>query len=803
MLAQAQLDKEQFLWTDGAVRIVFSVMILIGFLYLTCIHVSFCLAQVAPAITPTSGVGDLGTIVTSSGNVHTITGGTRPAGEGNLFHSFAEFGVLTNITANFLNETLTPTSNILVRVTGGNISNIFGTIQTTDFGTANLFLMNPAGFLFGPTAAVNVGGMVAFTSADYLRLTDNSRFNAIPSAAADALLSRTPVAAFGFLGSNPGAITVQGSQLAVDTGQTLSLIGGNITLKAAELLAPRGQINLASIPSSGEIPSQIANLSPITNGSGATGTIQVSDQSVLDVSDGGGGTVTIRGGRFVLSDSMIFANVLGPAEATPGKGIDIAVAQDAVIQNGSILDTSIFADATPGVKYGGVTIRADRIEILRAQGASETAIFSDVLGSAGGDSGDILLTAGSILMRGTETSRPRLSAGTEESAGNAGKITLDTIGNLEIDRGTIISNVFLSSGDAGNIALSSAYGDILMTRAIVTSQTDQGKGNTGNIKVSAPEGDILLGDTSQLFTATRGTGAGGQLDIIANNLEMTGGSSITDDNLGSIQPGSVNVTLSGKLTLRGGSRIEPVSRSFVGAPAADFNITAKDILITGAGSKLSSETFRAGQGGNLNILSETVQLTNGGQIRSGSTIQPVPPAPQREIPTGAGGTITIQGLSSPATSVLIDGAGSGIFTTAEGTGAGGTIHLSTQALTLQNGGAISAATSGSAPSATGGTIVISATDQVTITSGGSISASSTGPGNAGNIKINAGQQFEMRDSSITTQATRASGEISTFKQLISYAWSTARSARRSRVALQQPAAISQSIRMSWSYKTAR
>ena len=56
-------------------------------------------------------------------------------------------------------------------MTGGKLSNIFGTIQTTGFGNANLFLMNPAGFLFGPNATVNVGGMVSFTSADYLRLS--------------------------------------------------------------------------------------------------------------------------------------------------------------------------------------------------------------------------------------------------------------------------------------------------------------------------------------------------------------------------------------------------------------------------------------------------------------------------------------------------------------------------------------------------------------------------------------------------------------------------------------------------------
>src|SRR5262245_57331369 len=49
-----------------------------------------------------------------------ITGGTRPGGGLNLYHSFGNFNVPTNNIANFLNETALPTSNILGRVTGGN-----------------------------------------------------------------------------------------------------------------------------------------------------------------------------------------------------------------------------------------------------------------------------------------------------------------------------------------------------------------------------------------------------------------------------------------------------------------------------------------------------------------------------------------------------------------------------------------------------------------------------------------------------------------------------------------------------------
>ena len=53
-----------------------------------------------------------------------ITGGTRPGGGTNLFHSFGDFNVPNNNIANFLNETALPTSNILGRVTGGRRTSI-------------------------------------------------------------------------------------------------------------------------------------------------------------------------------------------------------------------------------------------------------------------------------------------------------------------------------------------------------------------------------------------------------------------------------------------------------------------------------------------------------------------------------------------------------------------------------------------------------------------------------------------------------------------------------------------------------
>ena len=125
--------------------------------------------------------------------------------------------------------------------------------------------------------------------------------------------------------------------------------------------------------------------------------------------------------------------------------------------------------------------------------------------------------------------------------------------------------------------------------------------------------------------------------------------------------------------------------------------------------------------------------------------------------SGAAGTVTIEGTASPAQAIVIDGPGSGIFTTTSGTGAGGDIFLHANSVTLQNGGALSASTSGTTTTATGGAIGITATDSVSLTGGAAITASSTGPADAGNIIIDAGNTFFMQDSSVTTSATQASG----------------------------------------------
>ncbi|NEO62851.1 MAG: filamentous hemagglutinin N-terminal domain-containing protein, partial [Moorea sp. SIO4G2] len=180
------------------------------------------------------------TQVTLDGNQFDIDGGIR-SGD-NLFHSFQEFGLDQDQIANFLSQP--GIQNILSRVTGRNASVINGLIKVTGEGSPNLFLMNPAGIIFGANAQLDVPASFTATTATRIGFGDDNWFNAF-SANDYSTLVGTP-SAFAFdTSETPGLIFNEGIEIL--EGNNLTLIGGTV-INTNQLELPEGTITIAAVP---------------------------------------------------------------------------------------------------------------------------------------------------------------------------------------------------------------------------------------------------------------------------------------------------------------------------------------------------------------------------------------------------------------------------------------------------------------------------------------------------------------------------------------------------------------------------
>ncbi|MBE9127782.1 MULTISPECIES: filamentous hemagglutinin N-terminal domain-containing protein [unclassified Coleofasciculus] len=186
-----------------------------------------------------------GTIVTQDGQEFIIDGGLLSGDGSNLFHSFEKFGLSQEETANFLSNP--QIRNILGRVVGGEASLINGLIQVTG-GNSNLFLMNPAGIVFGDNASLNVPAAFTATTASSIGF-EGGQFNAVGDNSYNTLMG-SPTN-FSFAMEQPGSI-VNAGDLAVGEGQSLTVAAGQV-INTGTFSAPGGNITVASVPGTSQV----------------------------------------------------------------------------------------------------------------------------------------------------------------------------------------------------------------------------------------------------------------------------------------------------------------------------------------------------------------------------------------------------------------------------------------------------------------------------------------------------------------------------------------------------------------------
>jgi len=742
----------------------------------------------APPITPSGLNTQISEPLTlPSGKIqYDITGGTRPGGGGNLFHSFGDFNVPINNVANFLNESALPTSNILGRITGGNISSIYDTIQTTGFEGANLFLMNPAGFLFGPNATFNVGGMIAFSSADYLRLSEVDGSNAgifRADPAATNILTSAPVAAYGFLGTNPGAITIQGSQLTVTQGSSFSLIGGNIviesgitdegTAQSAQLSASNGKIQLASAASPGEF--DITTFQSVSNIDATSftsfGTVSLESGSTINVS--GTNNVSIRGGQLVLSvnDAVLTtadtAGALETVSLSTGSSIRVTTAEAETGPNIHVASTHVSLDGASIVyrtvgegAAEGTTIAAETIELKN--GASIASTSEGV-----GTGSTIALTASeSITISGS--SPDGLSSRLISEAfgdGVGGSIALST-SSVTLDQGgagASVQTMSLGIGSAGDIHINA---DTVALRGTSGIQTfNFGPSPSGSIEITGRL--VTIADGSYIDNISSGEGGGGNITIRAtNSLSIVG----TDPLFGAPsrilaqtdfigKAGDITVDAGKNITVTDGGSIQSVG---LDGPSGAISLVAHDTISIagtfdpGTPSIVSNVSLGSGDNGGIRLQTNKFFLVDGAQLltetfdQGGGAIS-VTAAESASLSGEV--RITTQSTLADSGSVEITAAAIGleqdarINTRTVGPGSAGSITLNATAgdLTL-SGGSRARSSIDRGGSGQGGEITATATGSISLSDGSFFNSNTSGSGSAGPILLIAGERVSIAGS---------------------------------------------------------
>ena len=718
------------------------------------------------------GTLPVNSIVTPDGSTLTINGGT--AAGGNLFHSFQDFNVPSNDIAHF-NNALT-IDNIITRVTGGNISNIDGIIRAN--GTANLFLINPAGLMFGPNASLDIGGSFVGSTAEALQFEDGRVYSAVDVDAPPLLTINVPVGLQ--FGPQPGDIIVEGDRahnlqfedielllgqetkrlnrtdrplgLQVRPDRTLALVGGEINLSRGHLTAESGRLELGSIAGNTTV-----TLTPIPTGwqfgyEGVElfGNISLSGAASIDTSGPGAGAVQVRGRSLSLEDgSTIVAFTLGDEAGEP---VTIRTT-DSVEFVGKTpegkIRSSIMADVEWRARGNGSTVTIDTGRLQLIDGAR---ISVSTRGRGSGGNLNIAATESVELMSDlNETSRFLAEVG-PAATGDGSNITISSP-RVRVRDEARISTQTEGLGRGGTLRIDAAETVEVGNNGTIRTTTGgpESRGNAGNLIIET--GRLIVFEEGGIRAATEGQGDAGNLTIQATeSIELTDGAKIeaTTGGTSTGNGGTISVTTD-ILTLLDGGRI--ASTTIGGGDAGNLIVNAREIDIRGVvlnrrdrfvPSRLEAQVNprSTGSAGNLTIRADRLTLRDGGRISAAT------------FSSGNAGMLDII-----ATEIELSGgqdffdglpAGLVVGVTEDGTGDAGSLRIRADRLTVRDGMEVSVSSQGQGSA---GDLEINASEL--FIDGGILNAE-TARGNIGDITLNTSDLRLRNRSQVTTNAMGAS-----------------------------------------------
>lgn len=384
------------------------------------------------------------------------------------------------------------------------------------------------------------------------------------------------------------------------------------------------------------------------------------------------------------------------------------------------------------------------------------------------------------------TINPPVGFGFDAGFGDPAGITLQGGGHQLVSQ-SAIAPLYLGNPPAGSLAVAPGRSLVLLGGAVTLEGAgaiaSQGQMTVGSVAggtvglTSVPSAlglprltldyggatgfrDITLGNLSVMDVSAPPAGFGGvqpgAIQIQGRSLTVAGGSAVMSQNFAAGAAGSVAVTLSDRLTVTGtdprsgGILRSAILSNSVGGNGAPMTIQAGDITVEDGGA-IASINLGPGIGGDIQIQGQDLSL-NGVSRFTGETNSALA---AQTLGTGPSGNITVdvQNLS------LRDGGI--VVSNSFGLGHGGNITINAQESVTLSGydpqlrisSIISPATFSRGDA---GSVQLT-TDRLSLFNGGQISSATFAQGNAGNLRITARDiLLQGNDTGLENQTTIAS-----------------------------------------------
>jgi len=605
------------------------------------------------------------------------------------------------------------------------------------------------------------------------------------------------------------SLAVQGSagyagNVEVTAAGNLSIVnGGAIASDTFSLLGNAGsvKVNAGAITIDMHGGNTYAGISSTAHpGAGNAGSVEVTAAGSLSIINGGqinsdtyssgaAGSVKVNAGSIYIDNqgSHSYTGIYSDANADAGNAgsVDVTAAGSLSIVNGGVISSSTSTSGNAGaikVNAGSITIdrqgstftgiqdiaqpgstgHAGTIEVTAAGNLSIVnggVINSDTYSS--GSAGAVKVNADSISIDGWGIGYfTGITSSANQGTGNAGSVEVTAASNLSVVDGGGISSISATSGNAGSVKINAGsitidgQGSVNFTG--ITSAANPGStGNAGRVDVST-DGSISLTHGGAITSDTYSAGNAGSVWINAGSIAIDGQGRATgissDANIGSTgNAGSISVTTTGNLSIADFGGIS--SSTYALGKAGAVSVNAGSIAIDGKGNLghtgIASDA-REGSAGNAGTVDVTAQgalsITRAGAISSTT------------FGAGNAGAVVVSGST-----LLVDGAGSGIYAAAlAGTSGqtGNVVVTASDNLTISNGGGINIgnlATVAAPALLTPTSISVTAPRIIILNSPNAITTSSTGNIAAGSIDIRASDNLYIDPSGITTTSNLGNG----------------------------------------------